>query len=70
MFICEEENFWSRDIQNILLKSLSCLLVEEDEVHLDKDKGHLQNWSEYREQILAVCFFIEIELKEHADLDA
>ncbi len=45
-------------------------MIEKDEVHLDEDKSHLQNWSDDGKQIFAVCRLVHAQLEEHPDLDA
>lgn len=46
------------------------LLVEENEVHLHKDKCHLHQWTDHGEQVVAVGRFLHVELEKHANLDA
>ena len=45
-------------------------MVEEDKVHLHEDECHLQHRSENAEEILAIGLLVQVELKEHPDLNA
>ncbi len=45
-------------------------MIEKDEVHLNENKSHLQNWSDDGKQIFAVGSLVHAQLEEHPDLDS
>ncbi len=52
------------------LLSESCLLVQADEVHLDKNESHLEDGSNNGKQISTVGRLVHVQLEVHPDLNA